>query len=315
MSDRPLTETEAQRMFEAQDEARANALGRADELARAAQQEPELELFEAPPHELVERRPVALTEIDSTDHVDLRPALLRNIRTLGYLINNVVLTERADGKPYRIDAGSHRIRAVRELGWHAVPALVFPIGTSAEFARAIASSENMIRERNIVAELEAIEKMLEQPGVSRRDLSDRLGIDGKRLNKLLRLTALDDDLRFRLATGLMAPGVAFAAARLPRSKQKALAELPGTITAGHVRAQHERQEQPEQLIPLVGGRPGGVDLPANATPVQRAQTFLALAKSALLEAGEPYDAYAGDLAVTIDQLTMMKLEQEQEGTS
>jgi len=240
-----------------------------------------------------ERRDVPLDLIASTDHVDLRASLLRNLQSTGIMLQNVVLTEREGG--YRIDAGKHRIRCARELGWKAVPSLVLPPGTSDDVAKAIAMSENLTRERNIVDELEAAERLLKVPGITLRDIGEQLGVDGKRLKKLLRLTGLVEDLRFRLATGLMAPGVAFKAARLPKRKQQQLArEQQASITAAHVRElAREPEPVPEGLIDI-SQRPGA-----------RARQLLALARNELSAAGPGYDEFAGDLTMILEQLVLL----------
>ncbi|HYG67158.1 MAG TPA: ParB N-terminal domain-containing protein [Anaeromyxobacteraceae bacterium] len=240
-----------------------------------------------------ERRDVPLDLIASTDHVDLRASLLRNLQSTGIMLQNVVLTEREGG--YRIDAGKHRIRCARELGWKAVPALVLPPGTSDDVAKAIAMSENLTRERNIVDELEAAERLLKVPGITLRDIGEQLGVDGKRLKKLLRLTGLVEDLRFRLATGLMAPGVAFKAARLPKRKQQQLArEQQASITAAQVRElAREPEPVPEGLIDI-SQRPGA-----------RARQLLALARNELSAAGPGYDEFAGDLTMILEQLVLL----------
>jgi len=133
--------------------------------------------------------------------------LVQSIRQHG-LLQPVVVRPQGDG--FELVSGERRLRAFRELGRSAIPAIVRPNVSDAEMLE-LALVENLQRR-----DLDPIEralgyrKMIEQLGLTQEQVADKVGLQRPTVANHLRLLELPESAQQALAKGLIQMGHARA---------------------------------------------------------------------------------------------------------
>jgi ParB family transcriptional regulator, chromosome partitioning protein len=124
---------------------------------------------------------------------------------------------------YELIAGERRLRALKKLGAVSVDALVVE-ATDSE-AAILSLVENLQREElHYLDEAEACRRLIQQHGLTQREIAERLGRSQSAVANLLRLLALPDAVRDALRDAPLGERHARALLRLPNeSEQLALA--------------------------------------------------------------------------------------------
>jgi ParB/RepB/Spo0J family partition protein len=119
---------------------------------------------------------------------------------------------------YDVIYGRRRVQAARVAGWQTVPALVYDSDLSTEAVLTLA--ENLQRERNVLAELEAMAQLQTDKFATPKDLARTFGLSVHEVARLLTLRKLVPELYAALASGKLAVGVAYQVAKLPQALQR-----------------------------------------------------------------------------------------------
>lgn len=130
---------------------------------------------------------------------------------------------------------NERLRAAGEPEIDQMKAVLFPEGTNV--ADIITLSANMHRRRNVMSELQAAERLIEQ-GYGERQIANDLHIGLNEFRSLMRLAGLIDPLRDAYTQAAIKEGAAVAAARLPTNGQLLLVDIlamNGLITMADVK--------------------------------------------------------------------------------
>lgn len=132
---------------------------------------------------------------------DFRPEELRelseSIRSAG-LLQPISVREK-DGR-YELIAGERRLRAVRQLGWTSVPAIVREYDDRA--ALTLALVENLQREDlNPVEEAEGYARLSAEFGLTQNEIAELVGKDRSTVANLLRVLQLPASVRRMLERG------------------------------------------------------------------------------------------------------------------
>ncbi|BAS29457.1 ParB/RepB/Spo0J family partition protein [Limnochorda pilosa] len=115
-------------------------------------------------------------------------SLRESIRQHGMLQPIVVRRARDDGR-YQLVAGERRLQAVRALGWEEVPAIVRSV-EDRELAE-LALIENLQRQDlHFLEEARGYQRLLEEFGLTQRDLAERVGKGQSTIANKLRLLHL-----------------------------------------------------------------------------------------------------------------------------
>jgi len=128
------------------------------------------------------------------------------------------------GNKYEIIAGERRFRAAQLAGLNAVPAVIRHIPDEA--AIAIALIENIQRENlNPIEEAIALQRLLEEFGMTHQQVADAVGKSRTSVTNLLRLLALPEEVKTMLEQGLLEMGHARTLITLPESAQLETAHI------------------------------------------------------------------------------------------
>ena len=147
--------------------------------------------------------------------------LAASIKAQGVVQPIVVRPLAAGG--YEIIAGERRWRAAQRAGLETIPAVVRQIPDEA--AIAIALIENIQREDlNPVEEANALQRLIDEFGMTHQRVAEAVGRSRAAVTNLLRLLALNDDVRKMLEEGKMDMGHARALLSLPASQQSQVAQ-------------------------------------------------------------------------------------------
>lgn len=121
-----------------------------------------------------------------------------------------------NGDGYRLIAGHRRLRASQEAGLSEVPVIVRE--TDAETGGLdLALIENIAREDlDPVEEALAFQRLIEQGGLTRKGVAERLSIAQKRVTERLQILDVPEDLHAKIASGEIPPGAIKALARLAK---------------------------------------------------------------------------------------------------
>lgn len=112
---------------------------------------------------------------------------------------------RPAGDRWQLVAGDRRLRAVRKLGWTAVPAIVRPVDDRAMLVLALV--ENLQRhDLTPLEEAEGYRQLMDQFGLSQKDVAERVGRDRSTVANVLRLLALPSGVRRLLDEGRLSAG-------------------------------------------------------------------------------------------------------------
>ena len=171
------------------------------------------------PVELIGRSPFQPRRRIDADALD---ELTRSVRAHGVLQPVVVRPVGADR--YELVAGERRWRAAQGAGLATVPAVVREV--SDEAALSIAIIENIQREDlTPLEEARGVARLIEEFGMTHRDVAEALGRSRPAVSNLLRLLDLNEDVRDRLEAGELEMGHARALLALPGAAQSAAAAM------------------------------------------------------------------------------------------
>lgn len=158
--------------------------------------------------------------------VDMRPETLEDlassIRAQGVVQPIVVRSIGANR--YEIIAGERRWRAAQMAGLHEIPAVVRQVPDQA--AMAMALIENIQREElNPMEEAHALQRLLDEFGLTHQETADAVGRSRAAVTNLLRLLALNEDVKRLLENGDLEMGHARALLALSGEVQSSTARL------------------------------------------------------------------------------------------
>lgn len=106
---------------------------------------------------------------------------------------NPIIVEPAAGGRFRILAGERRFAACRNLGWMSVTCLVRTVEQQSRLALQLI--ENMHRkDLSPLEEAQGLRRLMEEFGLSQRDLAQRIGKSPGSVNQILRILDLDPAL-------------------------------------------------------------------------------------------------------------------------
>ncbi len=153
---------------------------------------------------------VAVADIVPNRHQPRRtfdPAAIRqlaeSIESQG-LIQPVVLNERGDGG-YELISGERRLRAVKSLGWHTVPAVVRNVDEAALLEMTLV--ENLQREDlDPIEEAEGYQQLAGLFDMTQARIAKRVGKDRSTVTNALRLLKLPEIIRRDISAGLLSAG-------------------------------------------------------------------------------------------------------------
>lgn len=142
--------------------------------------------------------------------------LVSSIRAHGVL--QPLLLRRA-GEAYELVAGERRLRAAREAGLDAVPAIVKEI--SDRDALELALVENLQREDlNAIEEAEGYQRLAEQFSMSQDEIAQRVGKARATVANALRLLGLPEEIRRMVIEGRLSSGHAKVLLGVPIDEEK-----------------------------------------------------------------------------------------------
>ena len=166
-------------------------------LPETAVAEPELREL---PVELIRRNPRQPRTQFGPDSIK---ALAASLADAG-VVQPLIVRPLRDGR-YELIAGERRWRAAREAGLQTVPAIVRDEGEAERLQTALI--ENMAREDlNPVDEARACAALVEDLGLSKKELARRLGRSRPSISNLIRLLDLPDEVLDLLASGELSEG-------------------------------------------------------------------------------------------------------------
>jgi ParB family chromosome partitioning protein len=158
--------------------------------------------------------------------VDMRPESLEDlassIRAQGVVQPIVVRSIGANR--YEIIAGERRWRAAQMAGLHEIPAVVRQVPDQA--AMAMALIENIQREElNPMEEAHALQRLLDEFGLTHQETADAVGRSRVAVTNLLRLLALSEEVKRMLENGDLEMGHARALLALEGEVQTSAARM------------------------------------------------------------------------------------------
>lgn len=110
---------------------------------------------------------------------------------------------------FEIVAGERRFRALRDLGWEAVPAVIRDLSDEAMLVLALV--ENLQREDlNAIEEASAFQQLIDGFGFTQKEVAERVGRDRSTVSNTLRLLTLPRSVRDLVETGKLTAGHARA---------------------------------------------------------------------------------------------------------
>jgi len=150
-------------------------------------------------------------------HPESLEELANSIRVQG-VVQPIVVRELAEGGRYEIIAGERRWRAAQIAGLHEIPALIRVVPDEAAIAMALI--ENIQRENlNPVEEANALARLIEEFEMTHQQAAEAVGRSRAAVSNLLRLLALNDDVRRMLEHGDLEMGHARALLALEGEQQ------------------------------------------------------------------------------------------------
>lgn len=137
---------------------------------------------------------------------------------------------------FKVIAGRRRAEAAVRIGLRTIPAMVIE-GSSQTVLAGLSVTENAHRAPNPLGDVQAIEVML-SAGAGPLQIAEELGISLSLVRQRMRLAALVDTLRDRVAEGTLSIHLAERLSRLTQERQIMFAEQnrdARRITAAHIR--------------------------------------------------------------------------------
>jgi ParB family chromosome partitioning protein len=203
--------------------------------------------------------------------IDMDPGALEelaeSIRAQG-VVQPIVVRE-LDGQPgrYEIVAGERRWRASQMAGLHEIPAVVRKIPDNV--ALAIALIENIQREQlNPMEEAHALQRLIDEFELTHQEAADAVGRSRVAVSNLLRLLALNEDVKRLLENGDIEMGHARALLGLTGARQTEAARL--VVNRGLSVRETEHLVRQMLEVPKVGQAPA----PASDPNIRRLQDDL-----------------------------------------
>lgn len=194
---------------------------------------------------------VPLNQINySNSHpLNISPAFVRSIRRNGVIIPIIL-----DASNRVID-GRRRIEVTLSLGRDHIPAIRFLHSVGAQSA-VITLTANVIRSRNVVVELEAIERLMRLTHATPNSIADRLGISRRMVHNRLRFRGLRAQLRRMVQSGRLSLSAALVLATRPSDDQRTIEvrlfdEPEFRPTAGGLRTLFGIAVESDSQIPLL----------------------------------------------------------------
>lgn len=149
--------------------------------------------------------------------------LVHSVREFGVLQPIVV---RPKGADFELIMGERRLRASKEAGLDAIPAIIRD--TADENMLRDALLENLHRANlNPLEEASAYKQLLEDFGTTQEELADRLGRSRPQITNTLRLLRLPMDVQSKVASGVLSAG--HARALLGAPNEQVMSELAGRV--------------------------------------------------------------------------------------
>jgi len=149
-------------------------------------------------------------------HQDSLQDLANSIKAQGVL--QPIVVRKIDGGRYEIIAGERRWRAAQLAELHNVPAVVRDVPDEAAIAMALI--ENIQRENlNPIEEANALQRLIEEFELTHQQAADAVGRSRAAVSNLLRLLALNPDVRLLLENGDLEMGHARALLTLEGEQQ------------------------------------------------------------------------------------------------
>ena len=216
--------------------------------------EPELREL---PVELIRRNPRQPRTQFGPDSIK---ALAASLADAG-VVQPLIVRPLRDGR-YELIAGERRWRAAREAGLQTVPAIVRDEGEAERLQTALI--ENMAREDlNPVDEARACAALVEDLGLSKKELARRLGRSRPSISNLIRLLDLPDEVLDLLASGELSEGHGRAILQAPGNEARRALAREAAARGWSVRETERRAKKADapsrpqaRPPPRSGGRPG-----------------------------------------------------------
>lgn len=138
------------------------------------------------------------------------------------------ISVRRTGDAYELIAGERRLRAVGQLGWSEVPAIVRDFDDRTLLVLALV--ENLQRtDLNPLEEARGYQRLLEEFSLTHQGVADAVGKDRTTITNLLRLLGLPDSIQRFVEAGQLSAG--HAKALLVVSDMRAMIELANIVVA------------------------------------------------------------------------------------
>lgn len=214
---------------------------------------------------LPEERPVPEHELVMLDQVvgelsgpDPSTEFVESVLRFGVLQPIAVvwrMSEAATPGHFEVIDGRRRVKAARTVGLERIPAYVYD-------ADAIPSSDvlllamNELRSSNPIAELEAIERLVEK-GASLKEITKATGLPPATIDRRLRLRAVPPSVRAAVKAGTVALSVAEEMTKLPgkaidrlvaKLDEKGKLQMPDVRAERHIRTGGAVAKLPEKLF-------------------------------------------------------------------
>lgn len=137
------------------------------------------------------------------------------------------VTVRRKGESYELIAGERRLRAVRNLDWKEVPAVVRDFDDQTMLV--VALVENLQRaDLNPIEEARGYQRLLGEFSLTHQEVADAVGKDRSTITNLLRVLTLPDHVQQFVESGKLSAGHARALAGMDHSDAIAIADQIAT---------------------------------------------------------------------------------------
>jgi ParB family chromosome partitioning protein len=181
------------------------------------------------------------------------------------------ITVRRKGDAYELIAGERRFRAVSNLGWSEVPAIVRDFDDQTLLVLALV--ENLQRaDLNALEEARGYERLIKEFSLTQQQVAEAVGKDRSTVANLLRVLALPAAIQRMIEQGALSAG--HARALLPLGDEKAMIELAQEVVARGLsvreveqRARGSNSESSEEPKARSGSSTAPASGPARHDPV------------------------------------------------
>lgn len=215
----------------------------------------EIPVSEIRPNHFQPRREFTLAELNE---------LRDSIKAAG-LLQPVTVRSSATGRGYELVAGERRLRAVKDLGWRTIPAIVRDYDDRSTLALALV--ENLQREDlNPIEEASGYARLAQEFGLGQAEIAELVGKDRSTIANLLRILGLPREVQRMLETGELTTGHARPLLALEDEAEivRLAREIRGEGLSVRNVEERVRREAPVQARPKRGrprrddARPAGV---------------------------------------------------------